>query len=564
MATDSEVKSNSSPSHPAELPGAAAGIFRSIGFIFAVLFSFWVYAIYRLGTLWHAIPDYNFGWLVPPLCLALFWERWKCRPPQSQIRPSQKIIKLWGGLALALFCGAIFLDVVPGWRFAGWLFALSVVGITMIVFYFLGGQYWVRHLSFPILFFLVAVPWPLRFEAPLIDHLSQINAITSTALANLLGTPCMRHGSLIETGAGYVGVDDACSGIRSFQAAIMVAFFLGELFRFRLINRTLLIFGGIGLALACNVARTTYLVLTCDLLGLATVNLRHDPAGFAILVVTLVGLLAFAWLLSVNKIPKPTLPFSHSEPAANAKTPPPLSRSNHREQNISANLLSPNLTKALLALLLWIAGYESGMTTWFAGAEKSPPAAVSWTFRFPVQNSSFSQMQIPDSIQKMLSYDEGKQAEWRDDNGHFWQLYYFCWLPTNNRYRAMVSASAARSHAPDLCLRNAGMILQTNLGTKVIARDDVRLRVTTEKFLDRGRNFYVLAGYWEPRLHPVLSNLEENPSTTLGLRMALRAILDADRGRSEKRVIKIGVWDMETDEQAASALEDCINHIIAR
>jgi len=564
MPTNFADKSITNPSHPAEVTGIALSIWRGNKFNFAVLLSFWVYAIYRLGTLWHAYPDYNFGWLVPPLCLTLFWERWKCRPTANTILPARKTIALGVSLALTLFLGAIFLDVVPGWRFAGWLFALSVVGITMMVFYCLGGQIWVRHLSFPILFFLVAVPWPLRFEAPLIEHLSQINAITSTALSNLLGTPCMRHGSLIETGAGYVGVDDACSGIRSFQAAIMVAFFLGELFRFRLINRALLILGGIGLALACNVARTTYLVLTCDLHGLATVNLRHDPAGFAILGVTLVGLLAFAWLLSIQKRWKTNLPVSHSDLLVNAKTSPPEPLSNHREQHISVNLFSPDVTKVFLALMLWITAYELSMNIWFGSAEKSPTATLSWPFQFPLQNPSFSQIEIPDSIKTILSYDEGKQAEWRDDNGHFWQLYYFRWLPPNNRYRAMVSTSEARSHAPDLCLRNAGMILQTNLGTKIIARDDVRLRVTTEKFLDRGRTFYVLAGYWEPRLHPVLSNLEENPSTTLGLRMALRAILDADRGRSEKRVIKIGVWDMETDEQAETALEECIHHIIGR
>ena len=34
-----------------------------------VLVLLWVYAVYRLGTLWHSSKDYAYGWFVPLLCL---------------------------------------------------------------------------------------------------------------------------------------------------------------------------------------------------------------------------------------------------------------------------------------------------------------------------------------------------------------------------------------------------------------------------------------------------------------------------------------------------------------
>ena len=38
----------------------------------------------------------------------------------------------------------------------------------------------------------------------------------------------MPHGNVIETTGGFVDIDTACSGIRSLQAALMLALFFGE------------------------------------------------------------------------------------------------------------------------------------------------------------------------------------------------------------------------------------------------------------------------------------------------------------------------------------------------
>ena len=118
----------------------------------------WCYAIYHLGQLWQAFPDYHFGWFMPALCLALFWERWQNRPAPEP--PPQTVIfrMLFIQSALALSLGAVLLEVLPSWRFAGWLTALSLAGLTLLGLYGSGGRTWVKHLVFPVLFFLVAIP----------------------------------------------------------------------------------------------------------------------------------------------------------------------------------------------------------------------------------------------------------------------------------------------------------------------------------------------------------------------------------------------------------------------
>ena len=292
----SQLNENDPPSHDSGYEGGESrgGVGR-FGWGFLILLC--GYLIYRLGTLWHSNEQYSYGWFVPLLCLMLFRERWQRRPRRDPVRAASGTFLVLGLGALVLLPGALFLEVIPHWRFAGWIFAVAAVATTVIALYFIGGRSYSRHFIFPVIFFLIAVPWPSRVEQPTIETMSKLNAAASSAVANTLGTPAVRHGVLIETGTGLVGVDEACSGIRSFQASVMIGLFLGELFGCGFLRRMLLLFGGVGIAFLCNVVRTTYLVRVADLRGLDAVNLRHDTAGFMIMGVTFVGLLVLAWMM---------------------------------------------------------------------------------------------------------------------------------------------------------------------------------------------------------------------------------------------------------------------------
>ena len=526
----------------------------------------WAYAVYRLGTLWHSDTNYKFGWFVPLLALALGWERWRIRPSRDAVRPAEGTFLLLGICAVGVALGAVFLEVIPVWRFAGWIFAVPVVIMTIVGFYFLGGKSWSRHFTFPVLFFLVAVPWPSRFEQPLIETLSQWNAAISVVVANLLGVVAMAHGTLVETGGGFVGVDDACSGIRSFQSSVMMALFLGELFRYSPARRLVLLVSGVGFAFACNVARTTYLVCTCDLKGLEAVNLRHDEAGFTILGVTLAGLLVMTWLLRPRKSRK------KSDAETMLKQPNPVrsqspdlsAQGAAGKMNVSSSRGAAFAMPAMIAVIVWIVAVEAGIELWFGPAENQAAKGSGWTFQLPAHNLDFSEVKISDEVRKMLAYDEGEQATWRDIGGHHWQMFYFRWLAAPNRYRAAAAANEAYGHAPDVCLRNAGMILETNFGTKVVEFNGVLMRVYIEKFLDEGRYFHVATCNWEPTLTWLKDQPTGEASTGLAMQQVAHAVKFRNRNRLEKRVLKVGVWDMEKDEDAESALHELLRSTITK
>ena len=107
-----------------------------------------------------------------------------------------------------------------------------------------------------------------------------------------------------------------------------------------------------------------------------------------------------------------------------------------------------------------------------------------WTCQLPAGEAGFAENPVPDATRGMLKYDEGRQAEWRDAANRRWQLYYLRWLPTRNRYRAVEASEQARGHAPDICMSYAGMILQTNLGARILDLQGVQFQATTERFLD--------------------------------------------------------------------------------
>src|SRR5262249_13311468 len=111
------------------------------------------------------------------------------------------------------------------------------------------------------------------------------------------GTPALLRGNIIEIGTGMVGIDDACSGIRSFQATLMISLFLGEWFRLTLRRRLLLAVGGCGLACLFNVARTSALVWIAAGKGVAAMSAWHDPTGVTILVADFLCLWLAALLL---------------------------------------------------------------------------------------------------------------------------------------------------------------------------------------------------------------------------------------------------------------------------
>src|SRR5205085_8693582 len=151
-------------------------------------------------------------------------------------------------------------EASPDWRLLSWGMAGSAAVITGAGIYLSGGRPWLRHFAFPILFFFVAVPWPTSLEQFVIQGLMRADALINVEVLNAIGISAVQLGNVIEVGTGFVGIDEACTGVRSLQATLMVSLFLGEFYGFQAGRRLLLILSGAVLAFGCNLVRTFLLV----------------------------------------------------------------------------------------------------------------------------------------------------------------------------------------------------------------------------------------------------------------------------------------------------------------
>jgi exosortase len=445
----------------------------------------WVLVVHKLGVLWSAFEQYQYGWSVPVLCLYLFWKRWRARPcdggpdgvlsvargraggvqagvdaPAHRVEGRSSnwwVFVVFIGLSLLLLPTRVLFEANPLWRLTSWGLALGAIGITLCALFILGGRPWLREFSFPIVFFLVAVPWPTRIEVPLIQWLMRMVVATTVEILGVVGVPALPRGNVIETAAGLVGIEEACSGIRSLQASLMISLFLGEVYALSARRRVVYVFAGGGLAFLFNVGRTLLLVWWASRKGIAAIANWHDVTGVSVLVGCFLTLWWVGSLLRNNSKGGVADRGSGSASLPDGGTREPADRA----------LPGPRPPALWIGLLAWLAFVELGTETWFRAHESRAMESPRWSVKWPESNPSFQDRKISERVRTQLKYDEGAAGAWTNPDGSRWQAFYFRWLPNRSLSRR-AQMQRARFHSPDICLEGAGMRLRADFGTSVI------------------------------------------------------------------------------------------------
>jgi exosortase len=442
-----------------------------LGFLWAIL-------INHLQAEWTVNPQYGYGWAVPFLCAFMVWKKFdpesRIPNPESRISQSPGFICYFLLVFFALLYAPTHLIEVasPEWRLVSWALAIEVVGLTLLLIYFFGGSSWLKRLAFPIAYFLVAVPWPTVVEGPLIQGLTRADAGASVELLGWLGIPAMPHGNVIEVATGQVGIDEACSGIRSFQATLMISLFLGELYALNYTRRAGLVLGGFAMSFGFNVARMTVLVWVAAHDGIAAIAQWHDPAGITILLACFFALWGLGiFLARKRKIISPV--------ATNQSTPnfaPPQRR----------------MVRLLVALVCWFAVVEISVEAWYRWHERQLPSAAQWTMSWPTNNPTFKDAPLSDRARQLLRYDEGRSVAWAAD-GIEWQAVFLRWNP------GRIALHLAQNHTPEVCMTAAGHTLTTVSERVWFAAGNLRLPFIVYAVTDTPSPVYVFYCLWDDR-----------------------------------------------------------------
>jgi exosortase len=291
-----------------------------------LLLALWTWAIWSCAEHWRGNPNYSYGWVVPLLAVG-FGVRRFVRLPRDPLPAETKPVGLVPSALFVILLGSLGAALEYGretmWHpeIVLWSICLLSVGVTLVTLRFLGGGSLARAETFPVLFFLSAVPWPPRFEQPLTAALMRGVADGTTEILHWLGIEAAASGGAIALHSGLVGITEACSGVRSLQAGIMFGLAMGEWFLLRPSRRVVLLLLAIVLALATNLGRTLTLSLRAEWHGVASVEGIHDLTGNIAVTSLVLGIALLAKLLAgqrrsiVARVPIPRSPSLIPSPA---------------------------------------------------------------------------------------------------------------------------------------------------------------------------------------------------------------------------------------------------------
>ena len=491
--------------------------------VFAVLGALWLFAVRQLRFEWTINPQYTYGWTVPFLSAYLFAERWKRRPAAQAARARRVLALAILAFALLLLPVRLIQESAPDWRLIGWALGGVCVAISLSAVYFAGGKAWLRHFAFPVAFFLIAVPWPVPLEQALIQWLMRSVTQICVEALSWAGIPAIQNGNVIQISTGRVGVEEACSGVRSLQTTLMIALFMGELLRFGIIRRVVLLAGGLGVAFVCNASRAFFLVWVSARDGTDAVAKWHDNIGMAVLLGSLLGVGLLCMILN----PK---------------------RAQEDEASLDPGLLrpcAPPRRGILIAFASWLIFVEGGTEIWYRMAEARAPKVNAWNVRWPTGQTGFRDVAFSDVTRNILKYSDARSAVWTDANGLRWAMALLHWAP------GRTSVQLARSHGPEICLPASGAVMTADLGLRPMRINGVDLPTRAYTFRARGQVLYVFYCLWEQRPDTDgAQSIAEDMTVARRLESVRKGVRNAGQ-----QVIEVAVSDVAGPEQAEAAVK---------
>jgi exosortase len=472
----------------------------------------WLMLVTNLSQHWASDTQYTFGWFVPFLCGYLFLIRWRTRPPVS-LAQSRLAKWIFGIAAIALLPSWVIVQPNPDWRSISWLLAFEVSALSLCAIYFIGGKLWLKHFAFSICFILIAVPWPATPEASVIQGLTQAATVLTVAGLNLFHIWAVQHGNLIEVSSGLVGIDEACSGIRSLQATLMVTLFFGELHQTTALRRMVLLLGGVLIAFLCNVGRTFLLLAVAAKGGIDAMAKWHDPLGFTVLAICFL----LVWLL-VRLISGPVPKQTPSE-------------------RVPLTYIPAWLT---LGLGAWILLAVVGTEIWYRSHETKEH--FRWSFAWPVHKRDFSEVSISKTEADALGFNQGRGASWANDDGSQWMSFFYKWTEGSPHSRIR-----ARIHCPENCLPAAGYKLVEDRGTITIKAKNLLIGFHSLNFEYEGEQLYVFFCLWESRSkQSIMANQGQRFSR-------LESVFRGERNLAQQ-VLEVIVSGYDTPQKAEAAV----------
>lgn len=300
----------------------------------ALCVGFWGFVTWDQSHWWRTKADYSFGWLVPAFVAFAIHDRWAKIAAAAAACGAEGSPRVGGwrkgalGLVMALllaggaglFAVGVFYRAGAGASHPGSLaISLGAAAILLPLLllhapvaggagpaeaagFFRDARLRLAGLFlFPLLVWLVSAPLLSIVEERL--NLFLLGRVVSVVafVFELLGLPIEQQGNVLVLPTGQVGVEDACSGIRSLTACLFAGSFLAAVFLDKLWKKVALVAAAMGFAFVTNLGRSLFLTGWAYRNGPESINgTVHDVAGYLVLGITVGGLLCLLPLLNLR------------------------------------------------------------------------------------------------------------------------------------------------------------------------------------------------------------------------------------------------------------------------
>lgn len=239
------------------------------------LLLFWPALLYGWDK-WETDPNYGHAYFVPLAAAYLIWRK-RAVLRELPVQPS--------AVGFALVIPSVILHILSAnaglLRFSMMAFVVVLAGLILLIF----GWSYLRHLSFPLAFLLLAVPIPLYLESITLPMKIAASA-TSVQILSVFGLSMYREGTIIHLPNLTLEVATACSGIKSLVLVCTVGAFYGYITQSKNTLRCIIFLASIPIALCANIARiVATAILSNYASGESMREFIHDFSGAFVFVV---------------------------------------------------------------------------------------------------------------------------------------------------------------------------------------------------------------------------------------------------------------------------------------
>ena len=269
------------------------GTVKAIAFPYLGLFFLWAaifFPLYpELIDTWLNDSNSSHGILVPIITAFFIWKKW------SDLKRTH-IQEDWrGAILLTLSLIVYILSVLGGVAVVGR--AMIVVTLMGLVLYNYGSAVF-KKLAFPLFFLFFMIPLPDSLIGLVSVPLQRLATDIASVLINLSTIPVYQEGNMLYFSQTQLEVAEACSGIHSIMAMLMLGTLFVYINRMKTTAAVLLLSTAIPIAMIANITRVTGTGILAHFYGARVARgFLHEFSGMAVFAFGLVLLMLVYWLI---------------------------------------------------------------------------------------------------------------------------------------------------------------------------------------------------------------------------------------------------------------------------